>query len=178
MCHKKLTERASCEAVQRYCPPKPVREFKNPLCELGEWSEWSSCSVTCGKGVQTRDRRFKNRLAAKSCSVRSVDPPIVQQTMECWTSKECLDPEEEEEEVSDYKLVFKPLHNFLWFALDLLLLRFYNHSNNLKYMLKDDVSKVARKDDCSQDDYPWRNKILEESRNVNQFFCVVAPYPF
>lgn len=98
ICHKKLTERASCEAVQAYCPPQPSRVVENPLCQLGPWSEWSSCSVTCGKGVQTRDRKYKNRFAAKSCSAGKSHPPILQQTLECWAPNKC---DEFEEEVSN-----------------------------------------------------------------------------
>lgn len=94
-CHKKLTERASCEAVQKYCPHQPRREVEDPLCELGTWSEWSSCSVTCGKGTQTRDRKYKNRFAAKSCAAGKVNPPILQQNLECWGQGKCDDFEEE-----------------------------------------------------------------------------------
>nr|CAH7757588.1 unnamed protein product [Callosobruchus chinensis] len=96
ICHRKLTERASCEAVERYCPP-PVRIMEDPMCELGPWSEWSSCSVTCGKGVQTRDRKYKNRLAAKTCSAFKTNPPILQQNLECWGEEICDDYEEEPE---------------------------------------------------------------------------------
>ncbi|KAJ8984954.1 hypothetical protein NQ317_007823 [Molorchus minor] len=102
ICHKKLTERAICEAVQKYCPYQPRRKVENPLCELGPWSEWSSCSVTCGKGIQTRDRRYKNRVAAKSCAAGKVDPPIMQQNLECWGEGKCDDSEEEGEEEMVY----------------------------------------------------------------------------
>ncbi|CAH1113576.1 unnamed protein product [Psylliodes chrysocephalus] len=88
-CHRKLTERASCEAVQKYCRIAPVREVVDPMCELGPWSEWSGCSVTCGKGVRTRERKFKNRFAAKTCMAGKVRPPILQQNLECDSDIKC-----------------------------------------------------------------------------------------
>lgn len=31
-------------------------EIPDPMCPVSEWSEWSPCSVSCGKGVQLRTR--------------------------------------------------------------------------------------------------------------------------
>lgn len=98
VCRKKLTERAGCEALQKYCPHQPTRPIEDPLCELGEWSSWSSCSVTCGKGVKTRDRKYKNRMAAKSCAVGKTNPPKMQENLECWAEKQCDDLEEIDED--------------------------------------------------------------------------------
>ncbi|CAG9857851.1 unnamed protein product [Phyllotreta striolata] len=88
-CHRKLTERATCEAVQKYCRITPAKELADPMCELGPWSEWSGCSVTCGDGVKTRERKFRNRFAAKTCLAGKVNPPILQQNLECTGQGKC-----------------------------------------------------------------------------------------
>jgi len=41
----------------------------HPLdCEVGAWGDWSDCSLTCGKGLQTRSRSIKEAIdGGKAC---------------------------------------------------------------------------------------------------------------
>lgn len=48
---------------------KPNRSIDLSDCRVTEWSDWSSCSTACGKGIRTRARSFKSEQALVSgCS--------------------------------------------------------------------------------------------------------------
>ncbi|KYQ47437.1 Spondin-1 [Trachymyrmex zeteki] len=44
-------------------------------CEVSSWDEWGECSVSCGKGIKLRQRRFRNEAAAfaNKCSTSLTD---------------------------------------------------------------------------------------------------------
>uniref|UniRef100_A0A1Y1JWI6 Spondin-1 n=1 Tax=Photinus pyralis TaxID=7054 RepID=A0A1Y1JWI6_PHOPY len=105
-CRMRLTERASCRGLQKYCREDPNgADNEDPRCKLTDWGEWSTCSVTCGIGTKTRSRRYRNRNAAKRCAAGQENPPILEQNLECnGEGEDCEEGEaaEKEPDCPDY----------------------------------------------------------------------------
>lgn len=62
VCGLQLMESEKCRATQQLC------ESIEDECSMGDWSDWSPCSVTCGKGVRDRRRYYLNPDDAGFCS--------------------------------------------------------------------------------------------------------------
>lgn len=105
-CRLRLTERASCRGPLRYCREHPNIQEEDDRCQLTEWGEWSSCSVSCGVGTKTRSRRYKNRNAAKRCAAGQENPPILEQNIECNGEGEGCPEGDEETQVDQLHWVF------------------------------------------------------------------------
>ena len=45
----------------------PKDFLPDDMCQTTEWTGWSECSTTCGKGYELRTRRFLNRMGRKKC---------------------------------------------------------------------------------------------------------------
>ncbi|XP_012263260.2 spondin-1 [Athalia rosae] len=51
--HVQIVEKEKC--MEPPCAPG-TEEVADPLCKVTEWSDWSPCSASCGKGVKLRTR--------------------------------------------------------------------------------------------------------------------------
>jgi spondin-1 len=61
-------------------------EIPDPNCPLTAWSDWSPCSVTCGKGVQIRTRLL---LVEPQKEAECKGKKELNQQRECSTRQEC-----------------------------------------------------------------------------------------
>ncbi|XP_014292513.1 spondin-1 [Halyomorpha halys] len=68
------------------------QEAKIPReCSVGEWSDWSPCTTSCGDGVRRRTRNFNNQNVPKFCN-SSVN---LTQSVHCKSSMKCeISPED------------------------------------------------------------------------------------
>uniref|UniRef100_A0AC34R1F0 Spondin-1 n=1 Tax=Panagrolaimus sp. JU765 TaxID=591449 RepID=A0AC34R1F0_9BILA len=63
-CHRQTTERQFCNAKINECSDS---DAFNSKCSVSSWKEWSSCSVSCGRGVRQRERTLQNPDEASAC---------------------------------------------------------------------------------------------------------------
>lgn len=93
-CNGSLKEIKSCNVKE--CDVAPTTPSPPVDCVLGDWSSWTSCSVSCGSGEQTRSRIVltQPKWGGKICDgdlkeIRGCNTQICMREDEHKTVKDC-----------------------------------------------------------------------------------------
>ncbi|CAA9997668.1 unnamed protein product [Nesidiocoris tenuis] len=57
---KKCTDLSDKEIIEQVTVTENTEDEGRAGCEVGAYSKWSECSVTCGKGIRMRERHYLN----------------------------------------------------------------------------------------------------------------------
>ncbi|RWS10095.1 spondin-1-like isoform X3, partial [Dinothrombium tinctorium] len=75
-----LIEKEMCVGAVPECPEDPI----DPKCSVTPWSDWSPCTVTCGKGMKIRTRLYMSPNSANMCNVELIQKaPCVAEKLDC-----------------------------------------------------------------------------------------------
>lgn len=97
LCAHSLEDKEPCTGVVTEC--KDI-ELIDPRCAVTQWSEWSPCTATCGKGMKMRTRLYLNPSAQSICNIEkqekaSCTAPKKDCTIDFNDAKErCMKPRE------------------------------------------------------------------------------------
>jgi len=85
----------TCEGSSSFYSSAPSSWEPDDMCAVTQWSDWSHCSVTCGRGFRARTRRFYNRLGRKKCPhVDTMEKKVCEGGLECSPGEvEVINPE-------------------------------------------------------------------------------------
>ncbi|XP_076330721.1 spondin-1-like isoform X1 [Tachypleus tridentatus] len=97
VCYLDLSEKEMCMGMKAECEE---RRIIDPRCAVTQWSEWSPCTVTCGKGMKVRTRLYISPAAINICSLELMEKtPCMSDRLDCTLhfsdAKEvCMEPKE------------------------------------------------------------------------------------